>query len=449
MNRWWGLVAGIVLAASDTAVVRVAGTTIEVNGRDATLLVGAFFGTSFALLGFLIGYVIEGRRRDREAAALIRTQVETIAAARARLAQSEKLAALGQLATAIAHEVRNPLAVIRSAAQGIAESLPAVDASTRRSCGFITDEIDRLSSVVTSLLAFARPPQLQPRAISVGPLLERAATLAREDLDGRAVRLVREEPGELPALRADPDLLCQVLLGLLANAAEAAGAGGQISLEARAADGMVELGVADSGPGVPPDLRERIFEPFFTTKAPGSGTGLGLSQAYGIISEHRGHIAVDSHRGEGTTFTIYLPDEGGRVITEGAGSAEIVRGRGETLLVVEDEALVRQSLALVLGELNYEVLTATGAEQALELYTANAGRIALVLTDLVMPGMGGLRFVRELRERGAHIPMVMMSGYVDESSRGSVEGITAWIQKPVRARRLGTVIHEALSARAR
>jgi signal transduction histidine kinase len=308
MNRWWGLVAGIVLAASDTAVVRVAGTTIEVNGRDATLLVGAFFGTSFALLGFLIGYVIEGRRRDREAAALIRTQVETIAAARARLAQSEKLAALGQLATAIAHEVRNPLAVIRSAAQGIAESLPAVDASTRRSCGFITDEIDRLSSVVTSLLAFARPPQLQPRAISVGPLLERAATLAREDLDGRAVRLLREEAGELPALRADPDLLCQVLLGLLANAAEAAGSGGQISLEARAADGMVELGVADSGPGVPPDLRERIFEPFFTTRP--RGTGLGLAVARQIVEAHGGRIVVGERPGGGARFTIRLPSAG-------------------------------------------------------------------------------------------------------------------------------------------
>jgi len=199
---------------------------------------------------------------------------------------------------------------------------------------------------------------------------------------------------------------------------------------------------------MPAEVRERIFEPFFTTKAPGSGTGLGLSQAYGIVSQHGGHIAVDSRPGEGTTFTIYLPDAVGDVAASGsAGGAEIANGHGETLLVVEDEAPVRQALAHILADLNYEVLAATCAEQALELHEAHVGTVALVLTDLVMPGMGGLRLVRALRERGAQMPVIMMSGYVDESSRGSVEGVTAWVQKPVRARRLGAIIQEALAAR--
>jgi signal transduction histidine kinase len=308
ITRWWGLLGGILLAASDTLSVRALGITFEINGRDAILLVGAFFGMSFALLGYLVGYVVEGRRRDREAAALIRAQVETIAATRARLAQTEKLAALGQLATAIAHEVRNPLAVIRSAAQGIAETAPASDAAVRRACGFITDEIDRLSSVVTSLLAFARPPQLQPRAVAVPELLDRAATLAREELDARAIRLVRDTAPELPALRADPDLVCQVLLGLLANGAEAAGAGGEICLEAHPVDGRVELAVSDSGPGVPADLRDRVFEPFFTTRP--RGTGLGLAVARQIVEAHGGQIAVaDGPRG-GARFTISLPAAG-------------------------------------------------------------------------------------------------------------------------------------------
>jgi signal transduction histidine kinase len=308
LNRWWGLLAGLLLAVSDTATVRALGITFQVNGRDATLLVGAFFGASFALLGFLVGYVMEGRRRDREAAGLIRAQVETIAATRARLAQSEKLAALGQLATAIAHEVRNPLAVIRSAAQGIAETAPASDVAVRRACGFITDEIDRLSSVVTSLLAFARPPQLAPRAVPVPELLDRAATLAREELDARAVRLVRAEAQGLPALRADPDLVCQVLLGLLSNGAEAAGAGGEVRLEAHVADGRVELAVADSGPGVPPDLRDRVFEPFFTTRP--RGTGLGLAVARQIVEAHGGQIAVADGPEGGARFTIRLPAAG-------------------------------------------------------------------------------------------------------------------------------------------
>jgi signal transduction histidine kinase len=308
ITRWWGLLGGVLLAASDTLTVRSLGITFEINGRDATLLVGSFFGASFALLGFLVGYVVEGRRRDREAAALIRAQVETIAATRARLAQSEKLAALGQLATAIAHEVRNPLAVIRSAAQGIAETAPATDAAVRRACGFITDEIDRLSSVVTSLLAFARPPQVQPRAVAVPELLDRASTLAREELEARAVRFVRHADAELPALRADPDLVCQVLLGLLSNGAEAAGAGGEVRLEARVVDGRVELAVADSGPGVPPDLRDRVFEPFFTTRA--RGTGLGLAVARQIVEAHGGQIAVGDGPGGGARFTIRLPAAG-------------------------------------------------------------------------------------------------------------------------------------------
>ncbi len=308
INRWWGLLAGILLGAGDTLFLRAFGFTLEVNGRDATLLVGAFFGSSSALLGFLAGYAIEGRRRDRAAAALIRQQVETIAAARGRLAQSEKLAALGQLATAIAHEVRNPLAVIRSAAQGIAETAPATDAATRRACGFITDEIDRLSSVVTSLLAFARPPQLQARAVRVPELIERAATLAHEELDARAVRFVRDAAADLPAVRGDPDLICQVLLGLLSNGAEAAGAGGEVRLEARAADGRVELAVTDSGPGVPAELRERVFEPFFTTRP--RGTGLGLAVARQIVEAHGGQIEVGDRRGGGARFTIRLPAAG-------------------------------------------------------------------------------------------------------------------------------------------
>jgi signal transduction histidine kinase len=312
VNRWWGLLAGMLLAACDTLAVRALGITFAVNDRDATLLVGVFFGTSFALLGFLVGYVVEGRRRDREAAALIREQVETIAAARARLAQSEKLATLGQLASAIAHEVRNPLAVIRSAAQGIAESAPGTDAATRRACGFIADEIDRLSSVVTSLLAFARPPQLQARAVPVAELLERAAALSREELDARAVRLVRDAGGDLPALHADPDLVCQVLIGLLSNAAEAAGPGGEVRLEVGVAGGGVEIGVADSGAGVPADLRERVFEPFFTTRA--RGTGLGLAVARQIVEAHGGQIAVGDRPGGGARFSIRLPAAGPRAV---------------------------------------------------------------------------------------------------------------------------------------
>jgi signal transduction histidine kinase len=302
---WWGAAAGALMALVDTATMAALGVSFEMNGRDVSLLVAAFFGTSLATFGFLIGWVIDGRRRDRRAAEVIRGQIEAINAARARLAQHEKLAALGQLAASIAHEVRNPLAVIRSSAQGIAEMLPAERADAHRACSFITTEIDRLSSVITSLLALARPPQLAPRAVSVSDLLDRAVLLARDELDAKQVRVHRAQPANLPAVRADPDLLCQVLLGFLANAAEAVPAGGEVLLEARASDGTVELAVGDSGPGVPEALRERIFEPFFTTRA--DGVGLGLAVARQIVELHGGRIEVADRAGGGARFAVRLP----------------------------------------------------------------------------------------------------------------------------------------------
>src|SRR5881409_957617 len=254
--RWWGAAAGVVLAVLDTLTISALGVRFEMNGHQVSPLVGVWFGSSFALLGFLVGYVVEGRRRDRRQAETIRVQGEAIAATRARLAQSERLAALGQLAAAVAHEVRSPLAVIRSAAQGLAESVPRDDEEARRAYSFITAEIDRLGNVVNSLLAFARPLRVEARPVSVHQLFDRALLLAREELDGKALREVR----------ADGDLICQVLLGLLANAAAAAPSGGEVALAAAAADGAVEIAVADSGPGVPAELRAHIFEPFFTTR---------------------------------------------------------------------------------------------------------------------------------------------------------------------------------------
>src|SRR5439155_102745 len=220
--RWWGAAAGIVLALLDTLTISALGVRFELSGHDVSPLVAAWFGSSFVLLGFLVGYVVEGRRRDRGQAEVIRAQTEAIAATRARLAQTEKLAALGQLAAAVAHEVRSPLAVIRSAAQGLAESVPRDDEEARRAYSFITAEIDRLGNVVNSLLAFARPLRVDARPVSVHELFDRALLLAHEELQGKALRVRRDEPPLLPEVRADGDLICQVLLGLLANAAEAA-----------------------------------------------------------------------------------------------------------------------------------------------------------------------------------------------------------------------------------
>ena len=303
--RWWGAACGALLALTDVATLGWLGVAFDMNGRDVTWLVLAFFGSSFTVLGYLVGALLDGRRRVRRDAAIIQAQTEAIAAARARLAESEKLATLGQLAAAIAHEVRNPLAVIRSAAQGLGETARPDDADAARASAFITAEVDRLANVVTSLLAFARPLRPALRPVGVGELFDRALLLARDDLATKQLRVHRSDAPDLPAARADPDLVCQVLLGLLANAAESVPPGGELVLEGHAADGAVELVVADSGPGVPADLRERIFEPFFTTRP--RGTGLGLAVARQIVEAHGGRIAVaDGPRG-GARFTVRLP----------------------------------------------------------------------------------------------------------------------------------------------
>jgi signal transduction histidine kinase len=302
--RWWGLLAGVATGIFDTAALSLLGVEFAISGWDAGPLIAAYFGASFAVLGYLLGALTESQRRERRSTALVQAQAEAIAVARARLAQSEKLAALGQLAATVAHEVRNPLGVMRSAAQTLAEGLPTGHDAAQAS-DFIITEIDRLANVVNSLLAFARPLQLDVRAVRVSELFDRAVLLARGELDAKRLRVERHLAVTLPPVHADPDLLSQVLIGLLANAAEAVPPGGVIALDAYAADGAVQLSVADSGPGIAPELRARVFEPFFTTRP--RGTGLGLAIARQIVDAHGGRIEVGEASGGGARFTITLP----------------------------------------------------------------------------------------------------------------------------------------------
>jgi two-component system sensor histidine kinase HydH len=302
--RWWGLGAGVLAGIFDTVLLSSLGVSFAVNGWDGRPLIAAYFGSSFAVLGYLFGALLESQRRERRSNAVVQAQTELIAATRARLAQSEKLAALGQLAATVAHEVRNPLGVMRSAAQTLSETLPAEHQAAQAST-FIITEIDRLANVVNSLLAFARPLQLDARPVRVAELFERAVLLVRDELEAKRVRVDRHLGTALPAVQVDPDLLSQVLIGLLANAVEAVPAGGAIALDAYASDGAVQLSIADSGPGIAPDIRGRIFEPFFTTRP--RGTGLGLAIARQIVEAHGGRIEVGAASDGGARFTLTLP----------------------------------------------------------------------------------------------------------------------------------------------
>jgi signal transduction histidine kinase len=253
----------------------------------------------------MLGKTLDDRQRARTSADLIGAQMRELAASRERLLQSEKLAALGTLAAAIAHEVRNPLAVIRSAAQSLAEAAPSEAAETLRSCRFMMEEADRLASLVNSLLAFARPARLTAQAVAAAELFDRALLLARGPIESRQVRIERREAPRSAVASADPNLIAQVLAGLLTNAAQAAPIGGEVKIECRAEDSTVELVVEDSGPGVPAALHDRIFEPFFTTRA--SGVGLGLAIARQITEAHGGSIRLGESSSGGARFSVILP----------------------------------------------------------------------------------------------------------------------------------------------
>lgn len=306
-ERWLGMAGGLLVGGMDALLAMALGIRFMADAQDVTWLGLGFYAVSFALTGYLFGLVLEARRRERRQAVVIREQLETVDATRARLAQSEKLAALGQLAAAVAHEVRNAFAVIRSSAQGITETLPEGDSEGRESCSFIVAEIDRLTSVVNSLLSFARPLRLAPRPVDVHELLDHAQLLARQELDAKQIRLVRDAGPRLPPIEADSDLVVQVLLDLLSNAAQATPPGSEVRLaaQAHAHAEEVQIEVADAGPGVPADLRSRIFEPFFTTRD--KGTGLGLAVARQIVEAHRGRIEVADAASGGACFRVSLP----------------------------------------------------------------------------------------------------------------------------------------------
>ncbi|MEO1084965.1 MAG: ATP-binding protein, partial [Acidobacteriota bacterium] len=276
----------------------------SIAGQEAT-------GGTSVLIGYLIGLVVEGRGRERRDAELARARLEELADLRGRVAQAEKLASLGQLSSVVAHEVRNPLAILRAMTQNLAEELGSgAGAIAGAGCVDMLEEIDRLSSVTSRLVDFARPVVLDRRTVEVEALVRRAVTLARSTAPV-GLRFEMEGPPSA-AVRVDADLIAQVLLGLVDNAVAASPVGGRIRLMWRArstpSGEAVELRVEDEGPGVSAEVVDQIFEPFFTTRP--DGHGLGLAVARHLVEAHGGTLDVVAGGGEeivGGVFAVVLP----------------------------------------------------------------------------------------------------------------------------------------------
>ena len=227
-------------------------------------------------------------------------------------AQNEKLAAIGRLAAGVAHEVRNPLGVIRASASMVQESFDDGE-EAHRACAFICEESDRLNALITALLTFARPTQPRCAVVDVEKALERALQITDRDCTRKRIAVEREAIGTIPPAYADPDLLSQAVLDLLTNAVEAVAEGGRVALRVDAARDEIVVDVADDGPGVADEHRDQLFEPFFTTKA--SGTGLGLAMTARIAEAHGGRVDYQPGRGagpggSGACFRLHLPIAG-------------------------------------------------------------------------------------------------------------------------------------------
>jgi len=295
-KRWYFAAAAFGFGLLYTGLLALLGVEVRVSGRNVALPVAALTELAFGAFGFLLGRAAEARAAEKRS-------FETLAALQSRLLRAERLATVGQVASRIAHEVRNPLAIIRSMVQNLSETTEGE--TPRRTCQQVIEEIDRLSRVTSSLVGLSRP--LRPRIVEVDAknLVARVEWLSRRLLDGRGVLLRVGAGPERSRVRADPDLACQVLLGLVSNAAEASDEGGAIDILWAESPDEVVFSVEDRGPGVARELREKVFEPFFTTKS--GGAGLGLAVAREVAEAQGGRVALEGSEGKGARFELHLP----------------------------------------------------------------------------------------------------------------------------------------------
>jgi len=352
----------------------------------------------------------------------------------AQLAQAVKLEAIGRLAGGVAHDFNNLLTAISGYGE-VALAQLAPDSPVRADLEEILRAGDRAAALTRQLLAFSRRQALNRQAIDVNDVvLETTAMLGR--VLGADVRLLTELAAAVPPVLADPSQIQQLVMNLALNARDALPGGGEVAVRTRVvvldeedarrrvgvrAGRFVALEVHDDGVGMDAATRARVFEPFFTTKPPGKGTGLGLAIVYGIVQQSNGHIAVDSAPGQGARFEVLLPAHDG-ARDEAAPAAALPRttaGRGRTILLAEDEEPLRKLIERVLGSAGYRMLVGRDGAEALELAQRHAGEYDLLVTDVVMPRLGGRALAAQLRIVHPGLPVLFVSGFDAEGARAS------------------------------
>ncbi len=382
-----------------------------------------------------------------------------------RVEQQGRLAAMGELAAGIAHDFNNVLQGIISFAE-LLRFRRDMPAEAGGPLDLICQLAERAAHMTRQILDFSRRSIAERRPLDLAAFLRDAEVLLRRTLP-EMIRVVLEiAPG--PAwVRANETQLQQVLLNLVTNARDVMPQGGRLEVRLvhlHLAEGepppcpemppgrWLCLSVHDTGTGIPPEVLPHIFEPFFTTKDRSRGTGLGLAQVHGIVKQHDGYIDVASQVGQGTTFFIYLPllEQGQETapVGETAPVTEVTEMGGRTVLLVEDEEVVLEAVRAGLERMGCRVLAAGNGREALALYDRRRDEMDLVLTDMVMPDMGGLELAQALWERDRDLPVVVMSGYpLEEMARQALsQGVLTWVQKPVDLRQLVQVFRKVLGS---
>jgi PAS domain S-box-containing protein len=381
-----------------------------------------------------------------------------------QLRQSQKMEAVGQLAGGVAHDFNNMLAVIRGNAELLLMDEGQHTAGAREGLKHVMEASERAANLTRQLLTFSRKQAMQPQPLLLNEVIANLTKMLNRVISEN-IDLQCQYATPLPYVQADTGMMEQVILNLVVNARDAMPQGGQLRVateqlsldetharlnpNARAGE-FVCLLVSDTGTGIAPEVLPRIFEPFFTTKEVGKGTGLGLATVYGIVKQHHGWIEVSSQVGEGTLFKVFLP-----AIPTPAGlaaAAEVeaeVRGGNETILLVKDEHTVRLMTRRILESKGYRIREATSGEEALKLWQSHAGEIAMLLTDIIMPGeMTGRDLAERLWAQRPGLKVIFMSGYSAEVLGKGTEFIrrtrTHFLQKPCRSRALLETVRRCL-----
>jgi CheY-like chemotaxis protein len=371
---------------------------------------------------------------------------------------------VGQLAAGIAHDFNNILAVIVLYSQTLQTSANLSE-SEKRQLAVIDQQAKRASELVQQVLDFSRQSVMIAKPLDLLPLLKEEIKLLRRTLPEHiTIKLRYTEKAFF--VQADPTRLQQVVMNLALNARDAMPDGGQLLFEVSQVDVLnkkqaplpqmdagswLQLRVTDTGSGINPTLLDHVFEPFFTTKSPGKGNGLGLAQVHGIVGQHGGQITVESQVYVGTTFTIYLPsfDVQAAETNDAVDTLDIPHGKGEWVLIVEDNEALREALTEGLTGWNYNVVAAADGVEALQLLETRSSEISLIISDMVMPRMGGPRLLHALNEKGWSIPVIFLTGHPNNDVEPVMlrEGVVATMLKPLDMARLAQTMANVLTSK--